>query len=157
LSPAEAAIAPPRQAAGDAVEKAAITMAELPTVRAESETVQLQPATQEVEVGPVIAEMRVLSTSHGADADDEEKARVEVVLNSIRMTGLALSVGAVWWAARAAGLIASLLASSPAWRHVDPLPVLGRDEEDEEEYDVAEEDKDRKDEEHRAAWVLEER
>jgi hypothetical protein len=63
----------------------------------------------------------------------------------------------VWWAARAAGLIASLLASSPAWRHVDPLPVLGRDEGDEDEYDVAEKDKDRKDEEHRAAWVLEER
>ena len=63
-------------------------------------------------------------------------------------------MGAVWWAARAAGLIASLLASSPAWRHVDPLPVLGRDEE-EEEYDVAEEDKERRDEEHRAKWVLE--
>ncbi len=43
---------------------------------------------------------------------------------------MALSVGAVWWAARAGGLLASLLASTPAWRHVDPLPVLGRDEED---------------------------
>ena len=51
--------------------------------------------------------------------------------------------------------MASLLASSPAWRHVDPLPVLGRDEEDEEEHDFAEEDKERNDEEHRAAWVLE--
>jgi hypothetical protein len=39
-------------------------------------------------------------------------------------------VGAVWWAARAGGLIASLLASAPAWRHLDPLPVLGRPEED---------------------------
>ena len=59
-------------------------------------------------------------------------------------------------AERAAGLMASLLASSPAWRHVDPLPVLGRDEE-EEEYEVAEEDKERRDEEHRAKWVLEDR
>jgi len=41
-----------------------------------------------------------------------------------------MSVGAVWWAARAAGLVSSLLASSPAWRHVDPLPVLGRDDEE---------------------------
>jgi hypothetical protein len=98
--------------------------------------------------------MRVLPIGRGED-DVDERARVEVVLNSIRMTGLALSVGAVWWAARAAGLMASLLASSPAWRHVDPLPVLGRDEEDEEEHDFAEEDKERKDEEHRAAWVLE--
>ena len=50
----------------------------------------------------------------------------------------------------------SLLASSPAWRHVDPLPVLGRD--DEEEEAVADDDTDearnRRDEEHRAAWVL---
>jgi len=43
---------------------------------------------------------------------------------------MALSVGAVWWAARAGGLLASLLASTPAWRHVDPLPVLGRDEDE---------------------------
>jgi hypothetical protein len=74
------------------------------------------------------------------------------------MTGLAFSVGAMWWAARAAGLMASLLASSPAWRHVDPLPVLGRDDEEEEVWDeAAEEDQDNKDDEHRAAWVLEER
>jgi hypothetical protein len=54
--------------------------------------------------------------------------------------------------------VASLLASSPAWRHVDPLPVLGRDDEEEGEWDEsAEEDKDHKDEEHRAAWVLEDR
>ena len=155
-SPAETPVAPPRQAAGVPVEKVTVAMNELPSARAESGTVQLQPASQEVKVEPIVAEMRVLPTSHGADVDDEEKARVEVVLNSIRMTGLALSVGAVWWAARAAGLIASLLASSPAWRHVDPLPVLGRDEE-EEEYDVGEEDQERRDEEHRAKWVLEER
>ena len=76
----------------------------------------------------------------------------------MRITGLAFSVGAVWWAARAAGLVASLLASSPAWRHVDPLPVLGRDDEEESEWDEdSEEEKDQKDDEHRAAWVLEER
>jgi hypothetical protein len=27
------------------------------------------------------------------------------------------------------GLLGSLLASAPAWRNIDPLPVLGRDEE----------------------------
>jgi hypothetical protein len=55
-------------------------------------------------------------------------------------------------------LVASLLTATPAWRHVDPLPVLGRDEEEKEEWDeVREEDKDKKDDEHRAAWVLGER
>jgi hypothetical protein len=57
---------------------------------------------------------------------DQDRNEIEVVLNSIRVTGMALSVGAVWWAARAGGLLASLLVSAPAWRHLDPLPVLGR-------------------------------
>ena len=126
-------------------------------MRAEPETIELKPLRTGRRIEPVRAEMQVIPTRHDLELDEEERSRVEVVLNSIRITGLAFSVGAVWWAARAAGLIASLLASSPAWRHVDPLPVLGRDEEDEEEYDVAEEDKERKDDEHRAAWVLEER
>jgi hypothetical protein len=99
--------------------------------------------------------MQVIPTRHNLELDEEERSRIEVVLNSVRITGLAFSVGAVWWAARAAGLIASLLASSPAWRHVDPLPVLGRDEEDEEEHELADEDQERKDDEHRAGWVLE--
>jgi VCBS repeat-containing protein len=59
--------------------------------------------------------------------DDAPRA-FDVALESARITGMALSVGAVWWAARAGGLIASMLASAPAWRHVDPLPVLGRDD-----------------------------
>ena len=61
---------------------------------------------------------------------DEASQSFDVALDSARITGMALSVGAVWWAARAGGLLASLLASTPAWRHVDPLPVLGRDEDE---------------------------
>ncbi len=158
-APIDTSAAPPRQAAGAELQKVAIAVTELPSVRAEGETVTLQPAAQEVQVEPVVAEMRVLPVRGEADADDEERTRVEVLFSSIKITGLAMSVGAVWWAARAAGLMASLLASSPAWRHVDPLPVLGRDDEEEEVWDetAEEEDKDRKDDEHRAAWVLEER
>jgi hypothetical protein len=54
--------------------------------------------------------------------------------------------------------VASLLASSPAWRHVDPLPVLGRDEEEEEDEvwdEASAEEQERRDDEHRASWVLE--
>jgi hypothetical protein len=61
---------------------------------------------------------------------DETARSFDVAIDSARITGMALSVGAVWWAARAGGLLASLLASTPAWRHVDPLPVLGRDEDE---------------------------
>jgi hypothetical protein len=127
----------------------------LPPVRAQMDVVETKPQRA---VEPVRAEMRVLPTSKAAlDLTEEERQHIEVVLGSIRISGLAISVGAVWWAARAAGLIASLLTVTPAWRHVDPLPVLGRDEEDKEKWDDAEEeDQDKKDEEHRAAWVLEE-
>jgi hypothetical protein len=31
----------------------------------------------------------------------------------------------VWWAARMSGLLASLMISTPAWRSLDPLPVMG--------------------------------
>ena len=50
------------------------------------------------------------------------------------MSGVVLSVGAVWWATRAAGLLASALSSLPAWRNFDPLPVLGRDEFEEDDW-----------------------
>jgi hypothetical protein len=40
---------------------------------------------------------------------------------------------------------------------VDPLPVLGRDEDEKETWDEVEErDQEKEDDEHRAAWVLEE-
>jgi hypothetical protein len=40
----------------------------------------------------------------------------------------------VWWASRISGLLGTLLASTPAWRHIDPLPVLGRDKDDEDKW-----------------------
>ncbi len=62
---------------------------------------------------------------------DDAYADVRVVLNAVELSGIALSVGAVWWASRAGGLVASLLMAAPAWRTFDPLPVLGpRDEEE---------------------------
>jgi VCBS repeat-containing protein len=89
-----------------------------------------------------------------------QERRLEIVLDSVRISGLALSVGAVWWALRASGLIASLLASAPAWRHIDPLPVLGRGDEEEEEEDIEwgePEDADAKRQEQAAGWVLEDK
>ena len=40
-------------------------------------------------------------------------------------SGIALSVGFVAWILRGGSLLASFLVSMPAWRHFDPLPVLG--------------------------------
>jgi hypothetical protein len=130
----------------------------LPPLRPQAETLETKSQRAGTQVEP--ARFQVLPLAQKAlDLDGEDRQRIEVVLNSIRVTGFALSVGAVWWTARAVGLVASLLSATPAWRHVDPLPaLLGRDEDEKEEWDDADEkDKDKKDDEHRAAWVLEER
>ena len=69
----------------------------------------------------------------GAFTDDstlQHKDQTSIVLDSAQMSGIALSVGVVWWASRVTGVIGSLLASMPAWRQLDPLPVVGRDDED---------------------------
>ena len=44
-----------------------------------------------------------------------------------KLAAAAISAGVVFWAGRSVGLLAALMASVPAWRNVDPLPVLARD------------------------------
>uniref|UniRef100_UPI00322041F9 Ig-like domain-containing protein n=1 Tax=Zoogloea sp. TaxID=49181 RepID=UPI00322041F9 len=59
---------------------------------------------------------------------------VQLVLRAVELSGIVLSVGAVWWASRASGLIAGLLMVAPAWRTFDPLPVLGPVDESERDW-----------------------
>ncbi|MBH0203048.1 MAG: hypothetical protein HP496_12345, partial [Nitrospira sp.] len=49
----------------------------------------------------------------------------ELMARVTAVTGTTLSVGFVAWALRSGALLASCLATMPAWRHFDPLPVLG--------------------------------
>jgi hypothetical protein len=57
------------------------------------------------------------------------------IVGSAVAIGTGLSVGYVIWLLRGGLLVTSLLSSLPAWRYVDPLPVLGRLQGDEEEDD----------------------
>ena len=41
------------------------------------------------------------------------------------LTGMTLSAGFIVWALRSGTLLASFMATMLAWRHFDPLPVLG--------------------------------
>ncbi|MEZ5728889.1 MAG: cadherin domain-containing protein, partial [Burkholderiaceae bacterium] len=51
--------------------------------------------------------------------------RLEQLLNDpITMTGAVLSASLVWWAARAGGILTSLMVGAPSWRSVDLLPVV---------------------------------
>ncbi len=65
---------------------------------------------------------------------DQAQQHLQMLLDSVKFGGMALSVGVVWWASRVSGLLGSLIASAPAWRHIDPLPVVGRDEDEEEQW-----------------------
>lgn len=58
-----------------------------------------------------------------ADQADERSWFV----NSIKGAGLSLSAGFVAWMVRGGALVAGLMASLPAWRHFDPVPILNMD------------------------------
>jgi hypothetical protein len=67
----------------------------------------------------------------------QEQSRTDaLVVATTTAASLGLSVGYVLWLLRGGVLITSMLSSLPAWRLVDPLPILGRlDEDDEEDED----------------------
>ena len=48
----------------------------------------------------------------------------ELVARITAVTGTTLSVGFIAWALRSGAIMASLLATMPAWQHFDPLPVV---------------------------------
>ena len=71
-------------------------------------------------------------TEEGPAANDGAGSTAPIVVQAAQATGVALTVGTVWWALRAGGLLASLIGSLPAWRQVDVLAVLPDDEDKEE-------------------------
>jgi len=61
----------------------------------------------------------------------EQQAQTSgIIVTSGTAATIGLSVGYLFWLLRAEVLLGSLLSSMPAWRMVDPLPVLGRLAED---------------------------
>ena len=84
--------------------------------------------------GSASADWSISSVFNDETSLKPQKEQFSVLLDSAQMGGIALSVGVVWWASRVTGVIGSLLASLPAWRQLDPLPVVGRDD-DEGEWD----------------------
>jgi len=117
-------------------------MSETPTVASTAQTAR--PEFVQTRSQPEI----VIDLGRIAISDTDGDRVIQLDLDAIRMTSLALSIGAVWWATRATGLLASLLSSLPAWRNFDPLPVLARNEdEEEEEWAEADEDEESRKEE----------
>jgi hypothetical protein len=61
---------------------------------------------------------------HGGP-ESEGPAQFQAELGSLELGGLAAAVLLVSWAVRAGGIVGSLAITSPAWRMIDPLPIIG--------------------------------
>jgi hypothetical protein len=59
----------------------------------------------------------------------------DLSITPAQTTAALLSAGFVWWSLRVAGLVTSMLASSPVWRHLDPVPILVADPDDDQDAD----------------------
>ena len=55
-------------------------------------------------------------------------------VNMIKSTGLALSAGIVAWLVRGGALLAWFMASLPAWRNFDPVPILNMDKKEKDDW-----------------------
>ncbi len=63
--------------------------------------------------------------------DPENDSGVSQLTVATMTAGKAMVTGAaIWWAARAAGILTAMLIGVPAWRTIDPLPILMRSEDD---------------------------
>jgi hypothetical protein len=63
---------------------------------------------------------------------DEQAEKRSLFVDMIKTTGFVLSTGLLAWLIRGGALVSSLLASLPAWRHFDPIPILGMNKKDKE-------------------------
>jgi hypothetical protein len=69
--------------------------------------------------------------------------------NKIALTSVAVSAGLVAWAAQYGILFSSVLATLPAWRNLDPVAILGKDDDDEDtEWDISDDENDQAAEEN---------
>ena len=55
----------------------------------------------------------------------EQEHKAQLIGQVASYSGMALFAGFVAWIRLGGALVKSLLVSMPAWRHLDPLPVLG--------------------------------
>ncbi len=69
-----------------------------------------------------------------ANVDWEPEVReartYQVALETVRLGGTALTLGLVFYAVRAGGLVAAMLTALPAWSSIDPLVILHKDRKD---------------------------
>ena len=78
-----------------------------------------------------LQQLNSFSDELGKTLDGQVRER-SLFVNMVKGTGLALSAGFVAWLVRSGTLVAWFLASLPAWRYFDPVPILGMNKKDKE-------------------------
>ena len=109
------------------IEQPPVMIQELPTHQ--SEPLSL-PVKRVLTVGHKLVERLTRLADELERGVEEKQSQTHLVGRVASFSGMALSAGFVAWILRGGSLVASFLVSMPAWRHFDPLPVLGMGESD---------------------------
>jgi hypothetical protein len=90
------------------------------------ELLRSQPADARAETGRGLRPDALPVVADTAEATRGDALQASAALDQALAGGIAIGLGAAFWASRGSALLASLLAMSPAWTSMDPLPVLNR-------------------------------
>ena len=95
----------------------------------EPPALELEPLSNPVKtmlaVGHKLAEHLTRLADNLERAMEEREQHARLIGRMASFSGIALSAGFVAWLLHGGSLLTSFLVSMPAWRHFDPLPVLG--------------------------------
>jgi hypothetical protein len=98
------------------------------------------PSLRQAGIEP-LADQALLSALDGVRASLQEEGRYAAgAVLAAAAVAMGLSVGYVIWLLRGGVLLSSFLSSLPAWRLVDPLPILGHLDDDDDDNDGSADD-----------------
>ncbi|MBK6973391.1 MAG: tandem-95 repeat protein [Sterolibacteriaceae bacterium] len=89
----------------------------------------LMQTNQRTGASPQALEEIELAVEHEAEQVGNDGG-LDIQVDAVRVNGLTLTVGVVWWALRISGLAAGVAASLPFWRQIDVLSILPDSETD---------------------------
>jgi len=115
-------VALPSRTFANRVEQPDIVLEEPPALELEPLS---NPVKTMLAVGHKLSEHLTRLADNLEQAMQEREQQAHLLGRVASFSGMALSVGFVAWILRGGALLTSFLVSMPAWRHFDPLPVLG--------------------------------
>jgi hypothetical protein len=118
-------LAEPQPAAPIATrERVAGALVESPRIEVAAAGLRFEPPASGEVIVPRI-DFSFDTSRHDLEPAARESLLAMAAQDGVRFAGIALTAGGVWWVFRMGSLLGSALVSAPAWRHIDPLPVLG--------------------------------